>query len=280
MTMTATKLRKLVIDNALTLGRLDKATMGEDYAVLTALYQNALDALTDWAGKDYAHKTEKSDVDNAFTHVKAILDLFTTKDDKIVIDQSSMRTMRDCATKPKRLYSDEYKKAEKARKEQAKQADSRYDDLLTLGCPERAEDEELADYVARVRALGVNTKSEKIDMLDMYQNALATLAVKTQKVESIKAKGNWTWKRPVAVSLTEFADLVENYIADCLTDGYNIKPTKVIREEQAAAREAKKAEKDAAKKGSITQHKMIKSIPKGAYHDGMPLLSIPNPSAL
>ena len=157
---------------------------------------------------------------------------------------------------------------------------ARYDDLLTLGCPERAEDEELADYVARVRALGVNTKSEKIDMLDMYQNALATLAVKTQKVESIKAKGNWTWKRPVAVSLTEFADLVENYIADCLTDGYNIKPTKVIREEQAAAREAKKAEKDAAKKGSITQHKMIKSIPKGAYHDGMPLLSIPNPSAL
>jgi hypothetical protein len=246
--MNATKLRKLVIDNALTLGRLDKKTMGEDYAVLTALYQNALDALTEWAGKDYAHKSEKSDTDNAFTHIKAILDLFTTKDDKIIIDQSSMRTMRDCATKPKRLYSEEYKKAEKARKEQAKQADSRYDDLMTLGCPARGEEEELADYIARVRDLKINTVSEKIDMLDMYQNALATLAVKTKKVEDIKEKGNWTWKRPVAVALPEFADLIENYIADCLTDGYNIKPTKVIRDEQAKAREEAKAKRDTEKK--------------------------------
>ena len=137
MKTTATKLRKLVIDNAMSLGRLNKEALGEDYAVMNALYQNALDALTAWAGKDYAHKSEKSDTDNAFTHIKAILDLYTTKDERIIIDQASMRTMRDCATKPKRLYSEEYKKAEKIRKEQAKQAESRYEDLLTLGCPDR-----------------------------------------------------------------------------------------------------------------------------------------------
>lgn len=250
MKNNAKKLRKLVTDNALTLGRLDKETLGEDYAVFTTLYTNALDALTSWASKDYIHKSDKTDVDNAFTHIKAILDLFTTEDDRIVIDQASMRTMRDCATKPKRLYSEEYKKAEKARKEQAKTAESRYDDLITLGCPVREEEETLEDYVAKVREMGINTKSVNVDMLEMYQNALATLAVKTKKVEDIKAKGNWTWKRPVAVNLTEFADLVENYIADCLTDGYNIKPTKVIRDEQAKAREAKKAEREAAKKNA------------------------------
>jgi hypothetical protein len=242
MTNNAKKLRKLVLDNALTLGRLNKETLKEDYAILTALYTNALDALTEWASKDYAHKSDKSDVDNAFTHCKAILALFETEEDRIVIDQASMRTMRDCATKPKRLYSEEYKKAEKARKEQAKTVESRYDDLMTLGCPEIGEEELVADYIARVREMGINTKSENVDMLEMYQNALATLTVKTMQVDKIKAKGNWTWKRPVAVSMTEFADLVENYIADCLTDGYNIKPTKVIRDEQAKAREEKKAE--------------------------------------
>lgn len=240
MKNNAKKLRKLVLENALNLGRLNKETLGEDYAILTTLYTNALDALTEWASKDYAHKSDKTDVDNAFTHCKAILALFETDEDRIVIDQASMRTMRDCATKPKRLYSEEYKKAEKARKEQTKQAESRYEDLLTLGCPEIGEEETLEDYATRVREMGINTQSKSVDMLEMYKNAVATLAVKTKKVEDIKAKGNWTWKRPVAVSLTEFADLVENYIADCLTDGYNIKPTKVIREEQEKAREAKK----------------------------------------
>lgn len=248
MKNNAKTLRELVMDNALTLGRLNKETLGEDYSVLTTLYTNALDALTEWANKDYAHKSEKSDVDNSFTHCKAILALFETDTDRIVIDQVSMRTMRDCATKPKRLYSEEYKKAEKARKEQAKTVDSRYDDLLTLGCPEIGEEEALEDYVARVREMGINTKSANIDMLEMYQNAIATLAVKTKKVGDIKAGGNWTWKRPVAVSLPEFADLIENYIADCLTDGYNIKPTRVIREEQAQARELAKAAKVNANK--------------------------------
>lgn len=243
MKNNAKTLRKMVMDNALTLGRLNKDTLGEDYAVMTTLYTNALDALTDWAGKDYAHTSDKTDVDNAFTHIKAILELFATDEDRIIIDQSSMRTMRDCATKPKRLYSAEYTKAEKARKEQAKQVDSRYEDLITLGCPEIAEDESVTDYVARVRTLGINVMSSKIDMLTMYENAVATLAVKTKRVEDIKAKGNWTWRRPVAVSLAEFADLIENYIADCLVDNYNIKSSKTVRDEKTAEREAKKAAK-------------------------------------
>lgn len=243
MKNTAKTLRTLVMDNALTLGRLTKEALGEDYAVMTILYTNALDALTEWAGKDYAHKSTTTDVDNAFTAIKAILEVFATEEDRIVIDQTSMRTMRDCATKPKRLYSAEYTKAEKARKEQAKQADSRYEDLMTLGCPEIAEEESVTDYVARVRELGINVMSNNIDMLEMYQNAVATLAVKTKKVEAIKEAGNWTWRRPVAVSLAEFADLIENYIADCLMDNYNIKSSKVVREEKAAARAQAKAEK-------------------------------------
>ena len=252
MKNNAKTLRKMVMENALTLGRLTKETLGEDYAVLTTLYTNALDALTEWASKDYAHTADKSDMDNAFTHIKAILELFATDEDRIIIDQSSMRTMRDCATKPKRLYSEEYKKAEKSRKEQAKQAESRYDDLITLGCPEINADESISDYAARVRELGINvmykklTKTNKIDMLQMFENAYATLAVKTKKVETIKAKGNWTWRRPVAVSLAEFADLIENYIADCLIDNYNIKSSKTVRDEAKAERDAKKAAKTTA----------------------------------
>ena len=242
MKTNATTLRTMVMDNALTLGRLNKDTLGtDDYKELTMLYTNALDALTEWASKDYAHKSEKSDVDNAFTQVKAILELFATDESRIVIDQASMRTLRDCATKPKRLYSEEYKKAEKSRKEQEKQANSRYDDLQTLGCPTINEDESISEYVARVRELGINVMSGSVDMLSMFENAFATLAVKTKKVADIKANGNWTWRRPVAVTLNEFADLVENYIADCLVDNYNIKSSKTVRDDAKAAREAAKA---------------------------------------
>lgn len=256
---TAMELRTLVQDNALTLGRLTADQLGnnKDYAALTTLYRNALDALTDWASKDYAHTSVKEDADPAFAAVKAILSLFTvakTDEDgeevveRVVIDQASMRTMRDCATKPKRLYSAAYTKAEKARKEQAKTAASRYDDLLTLGAPAREENEELADYIKAVKESGINTVSEGVDMLAMYQAAMATLAVKEKAVQDIKDLGNWTWRRPVAVDLNTFADLIENYIADCLMDGYNIKSSKAVRDEKAAARKAAQAEKDAAKK--------------------------------
>ena len=242
MKHSAKTLRTMVTENALTLGRLTRETLGkDDFNELTTLYTNALDALTEWASKDYNHTSDKSDMDNAFTHIKAILELFATDEDRIIMDQSSMRTMRDCATKPKRLYSKEYTKAEKARKEQAKTANSRYEDLLTLGCPELVEDEKVSEYVARVRESGVNVMSDKIDMLSMFESAMATLAVKVKAVNDIKANGNWTWRRPVAVSLAEFADLIENYIADCLIDNYNIKSSKVVRDEKKAERDAKKA---------------------------------------
>ncbi len=246
----AMELRTLVQDNAMTLGRLTADQLGnkKDYTTLTSLYRNALDALTEWASKDYAHKTTQEDMSNAFEGIKAILELFATDEDKIIIDQSSMRTMRDCATKPKRMYSEAYTKAEKARKKQAEIADSRYDDLITLGCPEREEDETVSDYIKAVKDSGVKTVSEGLDMLEMYQAAMATLAVKEKAVQDIKDEGNWTWRRPVAVDLNTFADLIENYIADCLMDGYNIKSSKTIREEKAEARKLAKAEKAEAEK--------------------------------
>ena len=250
MKTNAKTLRKLVKENGLTLGRVSKKELGEDYDILTNLYTNALDAITEWASKDYAHKTDKAHIDCAYDNCKVILDLYTTDDDRIIIDQVSMRTLRDLATKPKRLYSEEYKKAHKALKDQQKIADGRYDDIITLGAVERENEEPIEDYLARVEAQGLSfiDATTKIDMLDMYKSAVATLVVKTKKVEEIKAKGNWTWKRPVAVNVNEFAELFENYIADCLIDGYNIKPSKVIRDEKQAERDARNAEKVAAKK--------------------------------
>ena len=244
MKTTAMKLRELVMDNALTLGRLDTKTLGrEDYTELSKLYTTALDVLTEWASKDYAHQSTKEDVDKAFDAIKAILAIFATEEERIIIDQSSMRTLRDCATKPKRLYSKEYTIAYKALKNAKKVVDERTADLATLGCPERTEDESTQEYADRIRELGVNTTSDGIDMLAMYVNANAVLAVKTKAVEDIKAAGNWTWKRPVAVATNEFAELVENYIADCLTDGYNIKTSATVRAEKAEARAMAKAEK-------------------------------------
>lgn len=245
----ANELRTLVMENALTLGRLDKETLGKkNYDTLTALYRNALDALTEWAGLDYAHKSDKQSADPSFAAVKAILELFATDEDRIIIDQSSMRTMRDCATKPKRLYSAEYTKAEKARKAQAKTVAERYEDLITLGAPERKEDESVQDYSARVKSAGVETAVGAVDMLEMFVNASAVLMVKEKAVQDIKDAGNWTWRRPVAVDISTFADLIENYIADCLMDGYNIKSSKAVREEKAEARKASKEAKDAEKK--------------------------------
>ena len=77
MKTNAKTLRTMVMDNALTLGRLTKDSVGsEDYKILTTLYTNALDALTEWAGKDYTHTSNNSDLDNAFAKAKAILELF------------------------------------------------------------------------------------------------------------------------------------------------------------------------------------------------------------
>lgn len=251
----AMELRTLVMENALTLGRLNRDTLGKaDYEALTKSYRNTLDALTEWAGKDYAHTSTKKDADMAYAEVKNILSLFTVTttnengevvEERIIIDQASMRTLRDLATKPKRLYSKEYTVAEKARKNAQKTFEERTADLITLGAPEREADEKVEDYIASLKELNLNLVSEGIDMLEMYKSASAVLAVKTLAVENIKKAGNWTWKRPVAVDLNTFAELVENYIADCLIDNYNLKSSKTVREERAEARTNAQAEKKA-----------------------------------
>lgn len=246
MKTTAMQLRTLVMDNSLSLGRLDTKTLGkEDYTELSKVYTTALDALTEWASKDYAHQASKKDEDNAFTAVKAILAFFSTDEERIIIDKSSMRTLRDCATKPKRLYSKEYQIAYKALKNAQKVVDERTADLITLGCAERNENETVQEYSDRIKASGVEVVADGIDMLSMYVNANAVLTVKTKAVEDIKANGNWTWKRPIAVATNEFAELVENYIADCLTDRYNIKTSAAVRAEKAEQRAMAKAEKNA-----------------------------------
>ena len=246
MNTSSQKMRELVIDNSLTLGRLSKDTLGvEDYNHLTSLYQNALDALTLWSSMDYIHQTQKDIIDNAYDKCKAILALYATDNDRIIIDQVSMRTLRDLAIKPKRQYSKEYKDASKALKKQLDAVNGRYADITTLGAVARLEDELLEVYVARVKAQKLNFVVNGIDMLEMYQNACATLVVKEKAVEDIKAKGNWTWRRPVAVNTAIFGELVENYIADCLVDGYNIRPSQQVREDAKAEREARKAEKQA-----------------------------------
>ena len=243
MKKTAIELRTLVMDNSLTVGRISQDDLGTaDYRELTALYRNALDALTEWASKDYAHTSTTNDCNAAFTAIKPILELYATDEERIIIDQASMRTMRDLATKPKRQYSKAYKDARSALNKAKKTFAERYADLITLGAPERGEEEETAAYVARVREAGTKTVVGVTDMLEMYTAAESVLTIKTAAEEAVKAAGNWTWKRPEAVNINEFADLVENYIADCLIDGYNIKTSKAIREEKAAARAAKKAE--------------------------------------
>lgn len=244
MKTTAIELRTLVMENALTMGRLDKKTIGtNDYKELTDLYNNALDALTDWASKDYDHTSTTADSDLAFDAVKAVLAIFATNEDRIVIDETSMRTLRDLATKPRRQYSDAFKKAHKAYKTAEKTLAERYADLLTLGVPERNEGEATEDYKKRIIESGVNVMSGTINMLDMYLAAEGVFLVKDKAVEDIKAAGNWTWKRPVAVPTNEFADLVENYVADCLVDNYNIKPSKQVRTEKAEALQAARAAK-------------------------------------
>jgi hypothetical protein len=242
----ANELRTLVMNNALELGRLNAEQLGKaDFAKLTELYRNALDALTDWASKDYAHTSSQDELTASFNAIKAILELFDDGETRIVIDQTSMRTMRDLATQPKRLYSDAYKKAEKARKAQAKTVSERYADLITLGASERNEDESIEDYAARIREDGIKTVVDSVDMLELYVNANVCLVVKEKAVQDIKDAGNWTWRRPVAVDIKIFADLVENYIADCLVDNYNIKSSATVRAEKAAERQNAKAEKDA-----------------------------------
>jgi hypothetical protein len=240
MKTTANELRTMVMDNALNLGRLSEKALGkDDYKELTSLYTTALDALTHWASADYAHVSTTAESDAAFTAIKAILSIYATDEDRIIIDQTSMRTMRDLATKPRRQYSAEYKRAHKAYKDAEKTVFERLKDLITLGAPAISADETAQEYTARVRSAGINTVVGECDMLDMLNAAWSVFTVKTKARKKVMDAGNWTWKRPVAVSVGEFAELVENYVADCLMDGYNLKSSKTVRDERAAERAAR-----------------------------------------
>lgn len=247
MTANAQTLRNLVIENRWTGARLSATKnqiSADDYKALSGLYRDALDALTAWAAKDYTHTSTDEDADAAFAAVKEILALFDDGNTRIIIDRQSMRTMRDCATKPKRLYSDAYTAARKAMNKAKATLVDRMDDLKSHNIPMPTAEESTTDYVARIRESGVDTKDGSIDLLDLFIAAYNTYALKTRELQTVIDNGNYTWRRPVAVALNEFADLIENYIGDCLEDGYNIKPSATVRAEKKAAdkaaREAKK----------------------------------------
>ncbi len=243
MTINAESLRNLVIENRWEEKRLS-ATAGQlcpnDYKELTDLYKAALDALTDWAAIDYSHAPADGKDDAAFTAVKNILALYDNGDTRIIIDRQSMRTMRDCATKPKRLYSDEYKDAKKALSKAKDSLADRMKDAESHNIPMPNADESMDDYVARVRESGIDTKDGAIDLLDLLVASVGTLNLKKRDIDAIVERGHYSWRRPVAVPLNEFADLIENYIGDCLEDGYNIKTSATIREEKKAADKAKR----------------------------------------
>lgn len=250
MKTNATTLRTLVIDNRFEDGRLTEAQLGkDDYKELNTLYTNALESLTKWASKDYAHTSTKKDKDSAFTEVKAILGLYATDESRVIIDEASLRTLRDFAVKPKRMYSDEYKIARKLVKKAEETLSDRISDLENLGIPApelNDEDFDLNAYVVSVRESGTNTKIGNTDMLDMFVAALNTLALRNTKIEEVKKAGNWTWRRPQPVALGEFATLVENYVGDCLEEGFNLKSYKDTAKDNKATNEAiNKAVKEA-----------------------------------
>ena len=223
----------MVLENRWTAGKLSEAQLGskDDYVELSKLYKDCLEALTDWAGKDYTHTSKKSDLDNAFTTAKAVLAIFATDEDRIIIDNASLRTLRDFAVKPKRMYSESYKKAMKLLKLANATVDARLEDLATLGVEIPEEIENFDEFVQSVKDSGISTTVGSTDMLEMLVNARKTVELREQAVEDVKSAGNWTWKRPAPVNPNEFAELVENYIGDCLEDGFNLKSYKATTAE-------------------------------------------------
>lgn len=235
MKNNAQTLRTLVMDNALELGRLSREQLGtEDYKELTDLYRNALDTLTAWASKDYAHKATTEDSDKAYAACKRILSIYATDESRIIIDQMSMRSLRDMSTTPRRLYSADYKAAMKSLKSARKTLEDRTEDLNTLGIAIPSEGTDITAWADSIP----NDKRmlDGIDRVSLYVGALATVSTRAKKVEDIKAAGSWTWTRPVAVADNKFAELVENYVADCLIENYNIKTSKEVRDEKKASR--------------------------------------------
>lgn len=246
MNILGKDLRDLIVNNRFENNRLSRKDLGnEDYNELTKLYRNAEDALTEWASADYNHKTTKEHIDNAFNAVKAILLIYQTDDSRIIIDEVSMRSIRDMATQPKRIYSKEYTKAMKELKAQQKSVDKNYEILKELGNDMPTENQDFDAWVEEVLANKKYMLYGTTNMVDMLKMSMVHLDKCNKDIEDIKKAGKWSWRRAVPVSENIFADLIENYVGDCLEDGYNIKTSKNIRDEKAEARklalEAKKA---------------------------------------
>jgi len=240
MSTTATTLRELVEENRFEGQRLSREQIGkDDYNHLSKLYRNALDSLTDWARADYMHLSTKQDEDKCFNAMKAVLALFATDENRIIIDEASMRTIRDLATQPKRLYSKAYTDAKKAEKSAKKVMDDNYEILVKLGCTMPANEQPLDEWKAQALAENKYILDGTINMLDMYLNSIAIHTQRVKDVDDVKKAGQWTWRRPMPVNENVFADLVENYIGDCLADDYNIKTSKAIRDEKTEQRKAK-----------------------------------------
>lgn len=236
MNTNATTLRKMVLENRWTAGKLSEAQLGskDDYTELSKAYKNCLEALTDWAGKDYAHTSKKSDLDNAFASAKAILELFATDEDRIIIDNASLRTLRDFAVKPKRMYSENYKKAMKLLKLAKSTLEERLADLRTLGIEVPEEIEDFDAFLENIKEEASKHMSGSMNMHELITGLYTTVSIREKAVEDVKSAGNWTWKRPAPVNPNEFAELVENYIGDCLEDGFNLKSYKATTAEEKA----------------------------------------------
>lgn len=238
--LSADSLRLAVCDNRENACRLTAEQLGitaEEYKALTALYSSALDAITEFAAIDYKHGDSKDAENSAFASMKQILSMYTTDDTRVIIDAQSLRSLRDFATRPQRCYSAEYKKANKLYKDACKTLNERITDIKTFeGIPTRYADETISKWCDRIVESGVNTKQGEVDMCEMLRAANATKAVREKAVKAIQEAGHWSWRQPVAVSVSVFADMVENYVADCILDNYNLKSSKVIRDEKASER--------------------------------------------
>jgi hypothetical protein len=247
LNLNADFLRTMVCENRENAQRLTAKQLeisATEYKSLTDLYSSALDAITEYASLDYKHADVKDAENMAFDAMKRILSLYTTDDSKVIIDSQSLRSLRDFATAPKRMYSAEYRKANKMLKDAQKTLNDRINDITTFdGVPARFIGESVTAWADRIRESGVSTMQNNVNMLDMLVNANATLERRTVNVENIKKEGHWTWRQPVAVTVAVFADMVENYVADCILDGYNLKTSKNIRDEKAAERAERKANK-------------------------------------
>lgn len=243
--LSAESFRTAVCDNREEVNRVSAESLGitpVEYKALTDLYTETLDAITAWASAGYRHADDvKEYKNNAFSAMKNILALFTTDDNRVIVDDESLATLRDFATKPAIMYSAEYKKANKLYKDSQKTLDERIDDIMTFnGIPARLVGETISKWCDRIAESGVDTMQGEVDMCEMLRNANATMAVRAKAVKTIQDAGKWHWRVAVPVHVSVFADMVENYVADCILDGYNLKSSKVIRDEKAAERAANK----------------------------------------